>query len=102
MKDLKTAEQLNEDVLKKNPKDAQAHLIKGRLYLTKNDPTNAFLEFNKTRQFEPDLAAVHFWIAQAYLQQNKVEQAKQALGVAINIDENYREARLLLADLQMR
>lgn len=100
--DQEAAEQLNDSILKRNPKDALAHLNKGRLFLANRDAVNALLEFNKTEEYHPDLPELHFWYAQAYLQQSQSERAKQSLAEALRYNPNFRLARLSLAELQNR
>jgi tetratricopeptide (TPR) repeat protein len=102
MGNASAAEKLNESILRANPKDVLAHLAKGRLYLSKGDTDNAIVEFNKTKQYEPDLPALYFWYAQANLKRNEVQEAKQALSDAIKYDPNFRLARLMLGELLLR
>ncbi len=98
--DRKTAEGLNERLLKNNPKDALAHLVKGRLYLADGEFGKALLQFNEAQKFYPSLPELHYWYAQAHLQQNEIEQAKQSLATALRYDPNYHVARLKLAQLE--
>jgi tetratricopeptide (TPR) repeat protein len=100
LNDLSGARKLNEAVLKSNPKDAYAHLFKGRLYLAQGDVENALLEFNQTHQFQPDYPALYYWYAQAYLQRRDLGQARRSLQTALQYDPRYQEARLQLADLE--
>jgi len=102
LNDRKAAEALNEALLKKNPKDARAHLVKGRLYLINGDVSDAMLQFNETQQYQPDLPALHYWYAQAHLQRGELTQAMQALEKALQYDPRYYAARLTLAELQNR
>lgn len=102
LKDLKTAEEINESILKENQKDALAHLAKGRLLLVRGDFNNALLELNQTKEYRPDLPALHFWYAQVHSQKGDLEQAKQSLGEALKYDPNFWLARLSLAELQNR
>lgn len=102
LNDLDSARKLNEALLKGNPKDSYAHLFKGRLYLANGDIENALLQFNQTQKFQPDYAALYYWYAQAYLQRQDLEQAKQYLGTALKCDPTYREARLQLAEIENR
>ena len=102
LNDRKSAETLNDAVLKKNPKDAHAHLVKGRLYLADGDANNALFQFNETKKYEPDLPALHYWYAQAHLQRGELEQAAEALDQALQFDPDYETARVELAELQNR
>jgi tetratricopeptide (TPR) repeat protein len=102
MNGRKEAESLNNDLLKKNPKDSYAHLLKGRIELTDGNIDAAILEFNSTQKFRPDWSAMHFWLAQAYVIQGQLELAKRELETALTYDPDYRVARLILAGLQNR
>jgi lipopolysaccharide biosynthesis regulator YciM len=51
------AESLNNALLKKNPQDSYAHLIKGRLALADGNLDAAVLEFNSVEKYRPDWAA---------------------------------------------
>jgi tetratricopeptide (TPR) repeat protein len=99
LNDRNAAEALNEALLKKNPKDSYGHLFKGRLYLADGKFENAMQEFNETAKFQPDSAALHYWLAQAHIQKGELEQAKQELEKALRYDPNYRTARLSLTKL---
>ncbi len=102
LNDRRTAEDLNDRVLKENPKDAHAHLVKGRLALTDGRLDEAFMHFNATKAYEADLPALHYWYAQAYQVRGQLDQAKLALATALKLDPKYQTARLSLAELQNR
>jgi tetratricopeptide (TPR) repeat protein len=102
LNDLNGAQKLNDALLKRNPKDAYAHLFKGRLYLAKGDGENALLQFNETQRFQPDYPALYYWYAQAYLQRREFQQATRSLQTALQYDPGYLAARLQLADLENR
>jgi tetratricopeptide (TPR) repeat protein len=102
MNSRKEAESLNDALLKKNPRDSYAHLLKGRIALTDGNVDAAILEFNNTQKFRPDWSALHFWYAQAYVRRGQFEQAKHEMETALTLDPNYRVARLTLAALQNR
>lgn len=102
LNDRRSAEALNDDLLKRNPKDAIAHLAKGRLYLADGAIDKAALEFNETKKYQPDLPGLHYWYAQVYLQRGDLAQAQQELQSAVQYDPNYEDARRSLAELQNR
>jgi len=99
LNDRKTAEALNEGLLKKNPKDSYGHLFKGRLYLVDGNVEKAVLEFNETAKYQPDSAALHYWLAQADIEKGDLRLAKQELETALQDDPNYQTALLSLAKL---
>jgi tetratricopeptide (TPR) repeat protein len=98
----KEAESLNNSLLKKNPSDSYAHLLKGRIALSDGNVDAAILEFNNTQKFRPDWSSLHFWFAQAYVHRGQYEQAKHELETALTYDPDYRAARLTLAALENR
>jgi tetratricopeptide (TPR) repeat protein len=102
MNDRKEAESLNDALLKKNPSDSYAHLLKGRIALSDGNVDAAISEFNNTQKFRPDWSALHFWFAQAYVHRAQYEQAKHELETALTLDPDYRVARLTLAALENR
>jgi tetratricopeptide (TPR) repeat protein len=102
LNDRKEAESLNTALLKDSPKDSYAHLLKGRMLLADGDVDAAITEFNNTQKFRPDWAALHFWLAQAYVRRGQFEQAKHELETTLTYEPEYRVARLTLAALQNR
>jgi tetratricopeptide (TPR) repeat protein len=100
LNDRKSAEALNEALLKKNSKDSYGHLFKGRIYLNDRETDKALMEFTQTQKFQPNLPALHYWYAQAYLQRGQLGLAKDALETALKYDPGYRTARLQLAQVQ--
>ncbi len=102
LNDRRSAQALNDDLLKKDPKDAIAHLAKGRLYLADGAADKAVLEFNDTKKYRPNLPGLHYWYGQVYLQRGDLAQAQQELQSAVQYDPNYEDARRSLAELQNR
>ena len=102
LNDRSEAERLNTGALKKNPKDGYGHLFRGRLALSDGNLKVAFEEFNETKKHMPDWPALHFWIAQAFLKQGHLAQARQEVEAALVENPNYFTARLVLASIQNR
>ncbi|HTR37137.1 MAG TPA: tetratricopeptide repeat protein [Bryobacteraceae bacterium] len=102
LNDRKSAEALNDELLKKNPKDAIAHMVRGRLFLADGDVDKAMLEFNETKKYQLDLPSLHYWYAQAYLRRGELAHAQQELQSAVQYDPNYEAARRSLAELENR
>ena len=100
LNDRGAAEGLNEVLLKKNPKDSYGHLFKGRLYLADGNFENAMIEFNQTAKYQPESAALHYWLAQADIQKGDIQQAKQELETALRYDPNYQTALLSLTKIE--
>jgi tetratricopeptide (TPR) repeat protein len=99
LNDRKAAEDLNEVLLKKNPKDSYGHMFKGRMDLADGNVDNAMRELNETVNYQPDLAAVHYWLAQAHIQKGNLQQAKQELATALRYNPRYQTALVSLTKL---
>lgn len=98
----KEAESLNNALLKRNPRDSYAHLLRGRIALADGNLDAAVLEFNSAEKYRPDWPALHFWLAQAHVRRGEFQQAKHELETALTYDPDYRVARLALAGVQNR
>jgi len=96
------AESLNNALLKKYPQDSYAHLLKGRLALSRGNVDAAVLEFNTARKYRPAWSALHLWMGLADIRLGQLQQARQELETALTYDPDYRMARLALAGLQNR
>lgn len=100
--DAQGAEALNNGLLQKNPKDAVAHLAKGRLALSAGETEQALLEFNLARHYMPDHAALYYWYAQAYRRRHSYQLVEESLETALKYDPSLRDARLELAQLEVQ
>jgi tetratricopeptide (TPR) repeat protein len=100
LNDRKTAEALNNELLDKNPDDSYGHLFKGRMFLADGQIDKALSEFNEAHQYEPDLPALHYWYAKAYIEHRQLGLARQSLETALRYDPSYRDARLELVQIQ--
>jgi len=99
LNDRRAAESLNQILLKKNPQDSYGHMFKGRMDLADGNVGAAMLELNETVKYQPDLAAVHYWLAQAHIQKGDLQQAKQELATALRYNPNYQTALVSLTKL---
>lgn len=73
LNDLRTAEKLKDGILNKNPKDAHAHLVKGRLSLILGDQNKALQEFSEAQHYLAEMPALYYWLAQVYIAQGRLE-----------------------------
>jgi tetratricopeptide (TPR) repeat protein len=99
LNDRTAAEALNIALLKENPKDSLGHLFKGRLYLADGNVESATQEFNEAAKYQADLPALHYWLAQAYIQKGDLRLARQELETALRFDPGYQTALLSLTKL---
>jgi tetratricopeptide (TPR) repeat protein len=77
-------------------------LQRGKRYLEKSDSTRATLEFRNAIQQQPKVADGYYWLAQAFLSENKVADAVVALRRATELKPGHAAAELKLAELMIR
>lgn len=89
-------------IQKLNPKSPEAMLLEGKLLLSRHEYDQARNLFQTYAKDHTQSALIHYLIALAHAGSKNNQQAKAELAEALTIDQNWREARLLLADLQLR
>ena len=96
------ASTLVEEVLKENPKDNDALVLKGRIAFTKGDLDTAIAAFRSVLKDQPNSAEVLTYLAQVQLKKGDTELAGQNLRRAVegnpaNVDARVRYVRYLMA-----
>lgn len=82
-----------------NPEETKAeHVRRGEQFLKERRWQEATLEFRNAVQIDPDLAAAHWGLAQAYEQLGRATEAIEELQRAVKLDPNNTAARLKLAN----
>src|SRR5262249_16592449 len=66
-------------ILKKNPADFDAHLLRGQVHRAKSESPEAIQEFQTVLKLEPRSARARYELALAYLQAGNVQQARAEL-----------------------
>src|SRR5262245_53963792 len=89
------------DIFKKAPSDVEGHLIRGRVYLTKRQTTEAIQDFQSVLKADSKSAQGRYWLAIAYHQTGNVQQAKTELGQALELAPRMTDAALLLAQMNL-
>jgi tetratricopeptide (TPR) repeat protein len=83
---LNEAAAMNDEILRGMPKDVLAHVSRGRILLAQGKNADAIAELRKQVAEDPESAQAHYYLAQAFRQNNDLAQAKnelqEALGVA--------------------
>lgn len=103
MRQGKTAEatEINEAILKDNPKDTDSRGLQGSLLLDKGDIQRAIIELQGVVANAPDNFVARFNLGRAHIARNEYEQARQQFAEAVRLRPDYIPARLALAQLQV-
>lgn len=87
----------------KSPEEQyKAYMDSGAAYVEASDYANATLQFRNAARVNPNLAEPQYQLAKAYLQENKVREALQAIQEAVKIDPDHTDSNLLMAQLWSR
>src|SRR5205823_2605060 len=70
-KEYQEALDLADSVLKRNNNDADALIIKGRVFLAQGKSAEAIVQLENAVKSQPDYAKAHFHLGQAFLQAKK-------------------------------
>ena len=97
--DLAGALQRANTYLDKNPKDAQARFLKGLILAEQGKSNEAIQIFTALTEDYPELAEPYNNLAVLYAAQNKFDDAKSALEMAIRSHPNYATAHENLGDI---
>jgi len=89
------------DIFKKAPSDVEGHLIRGRIYLTKRQTTEAIQDFQSALKADAKMAPARYWLAIAYHQSGNIQQAKAELTQALEMAPRMTDAALLLAQMNL-
>ncbi|HEX3748614.1 MAG TPA: tetratricopeptide repeat protein [Bryobacteraceae bacterium] len=98
------AAEVNNEVLKENPKDADAKSLAATFLLDQGDVNSALTQLQAVVTSSPDNAVAHFQLGRAYLASNRPdgrESARQQFERAIQLQPNLIQPRLGLAELQV-
>ncbi|MHB8915544.1 MAG: tetratricopeptide repeat protein [Thiobacillus sp.] len=97
--DLNGALQRANTYLAKNPKDAQVRFLKGLILADQNKSAEAIQVFTGLTEDFPELPEPYNNLAVLYAAQNKFDEAKNALEMAIRSHPNYTTAHENLGDI---
>jgi predicted Zn-dependent protease len=82
------AEALVAEVLRKNPRDSDALILRANISLARNDPTPAIADLRAVLRDQPQSASLHRTLARAYLAQGNSALAEEALHSATEAAPN--------------
>jgi tetratricopeptide (TPR) repeat protein len=94
------AAEVNQEILKDNPKDADARGLQGTLLLDKGEIQKAVSELQSVITGAPDNFVAHYNLGRAHAQRREWEQARQQFAEVIRLRPDYVPARVELAKLQ--
>ena len=97
--DLSGALQRANAYLASNPKDAQARFLKGLILAEQNKSAEAIQVFTALTEDFPELPEPYNNLAVLYAAQNKYDEAKNALEMALRSHPNYTTAHENLGDI---
>jgi len=89
------------EILKDNPKDADAREVQATIQLDKGDVVQALPELQQVVTASPNNPVAHYNLGRAYFAHGEIEQARQQLARAIELRPDYISARLSMAQLQV-
>ena len=103
LKDKKYDEALSllENVFSRDPEYVDGRRLESKVLLARGDPKKAVEVLERLDQTYPDTPLVKYELAQAYLKNNNLNQAKTALDQVLSINPNYVDATLLLAEINL-
>ncbi|CCO24832.1 tetratricopeptide repeat protein [Maridesulfovibrio hydrothermalis] len=85
-----------DQVIERNPKDSEAHYLRGQIYLLEGKGQNAVAEFRQVVRDNPESAPAYVLLAKGHLANDETSIAIENLKAAIAIDPGYGPAREVL------
>jgi tetratricopeptide (TPR) repeat protein len=89
-------------ILEENPKDVEAHLLRGRLFLAEGKGLDAIGDFRTVVQENPEDARAHDFLARAHMVNDEKALAVDNWKKAVNLDPNYNDGLHLLLSVLAR
>ncbi len=99
------AAEVNNEILKENPKDADAKSLSATFLLDQGDVNSALTQLQAVVTTTPDNATAHFELGRAYAASGRPdgrESARQQFETAIRLQPTMLQPRLGLAELQVQ
>jgi tetratricopeptide (TPR) repeat protein len=95
------AAQINDEILKDNPKDNDARGLAASLLLDKGDIARAMQDLQSVVTSAPDNFVARFNLGRAHMAKGETEQARQQFSEAVRLRPDYIPPRLALAQLHV-
>ncbi|MHB8533831.1 MAG: tetratricopeptide repeat protein [Sulfuricaulis sp.] len=96
------AKKLTDEVLKENPGDNDALMIKARLLLAEHDAPGAIAALRTVLHDQPNLVEAYLYLADAYTLNKDIALAKETLMKAVELNPKSIKARMGLAQYYAR
>lgn len=90
------------DILKSNPKDAEARGLEASFLLDHNEVDAALPKLQSVVTASPENFVAHFNLGRAYFSKGELEPARQQFEAALKLRPDYMPARLALTQLALR
>ncbi|MFN0039966.1 MAG: tetratricopeptide repeat protein [Burkholderiales bacterium] len=88
------------EILKTNPRDNQALMLRGRMALDRGDALAAIGDFRAVLRDQPNAVPVITQLARAHLANGEQELARETLGKAATLFPDQPEVRMLMAEFK--
>ena len=98
---LPEAHRILDGVLAREPKNVDALLLRGQLFLIENNTVNALSALQTAVDGNPNVIAAHVALAQTHALRGSVKEAMKAYNEALRLDGSNGAARIGLAKLQV-
>ena len=98
------AAEVNNEILKENPKDADARSLSATFLLEQGDVNSALTQLQAVVTTSPDNAVAHFELGRAFMASGRPDawqSARQQFEKSISLQPNLLQPRLGLAELQV-
>ena len=99
---IKDAESVVDDILNIYAGYVDANLLKGRIYLIKNEYKEAIKRFDRVISDAPRNAVAHYYRGITLMKDGNIKLARQALEEAVELNPTLTDARMRLAGLYLR
>jgi len=96
---IRAAEALNQEVLHQRPRDVYAGIAKARILLLSGKHDDSIAEFRRLLTQSQDLPQVHYYLAQAYRQNQNLQEAKAELLDTLKMAPSMASARNSLTEV---
>ncbi len=99
---LDEASKLDDEILKGNPKDAEALVFEGQIQIRRNDAGGAITSLQSALRNDADNAVAHYQLGNAFAMQNNDARAESEWHEAVRIRPDLTDAQRSLAGLALR